>query len=138
MRVSELMTRDVKFTRPEASLQEAAAKMRSAGVGVLPVCSGDRLMGMITDRDITIRATAEGIDPLFALVRDVMTRGIVSVFEDQLVIDAALLMQVHQVRRLAVLDHRERLVGVISLADLANEAGEDVLTESTLEAVSHH
>jgi len=138
MRISELMTRCVTIIHPEASLQEAAAKMQSAGVGVLPVCGGDRLMGVITDRDITIRATAEGMDPSFAQVLDVMTQEIVSCFEDQLVIDAALLMQDHQLRRLLVLDRHERLVGIVSLADLANAAGEDELTESTLEAVSHH
>jgi CBS domain-containing protein len=95
-------------------------------------------VGIITDRDITVRATAEGMDPLFAHVRDVMTREIVSCFDDQLVIDAALLMQDHQVRRLVVLDRDERMVGIVSLADLAMEAGADELAESTLEAVSHH
>ena len=73
MRVSDVMTRGVECTRPDATLQEAAAKMKSLDVGPLPVCDDDRLVGMVTDRDITVRATAEGVDPTDVRVRDVMT-----------------------------------------------------------------
>jgi CBS domain-containing protein len=137
MRVSEVMTRDVEYIRPDATLQEAAAKMEAWEIGVLPVCADDRLVGMLTDRDITIRATAVGMDPSLALVGDIMTPGVISCFEDELVIDAALLMQENQVRRLVVLNRDMRLVGIVSLGDLAVESNEDQLTESTLEAVSN-
>ena len=136
MRVSEVMTRGVRCTRPDATLQEAAAKMKSLDVGPLPVCDNDRLVGMVTDRDITIRATAEGEAPADVRVRDVMTPGVIYCFEDALVGDAALLMQQKQVRRLLVLNRDKRLVGIVSLGDLAVETGDEQLAGATLEAVS--
>src|SRR5438876_11903193 len=104
MRVSEVMTRQVECTRPDASLQEAAAKMKSLDVGPLPVCDNDRLAGMITDRDITVRAVAEGEDPKKIKVRDIMTPEVHYCFEDDLVGEAARLMEEKQVRRLLVLN----------------------------------
>src|SRR5207247_11479143 len=100
MRVSEVMTRGVECTRPQATLQEAAAKMKSLDVGPLPVCDNDRLVGMVTDRDITVRATAEGEAPTDVRVCDVMTPDVIYCFEDALVKDAALLTQQKQGRRL--------------------------------------
>src|SRR5438876_10675455 len=124
MRVSDVMTRGVECTRPDATLQEAAAKMKSLDVGPLPVCDNDRLVGMVTDRDITVRAAAEGEAPADVRVRDVMTPEVVYCFEDALVVDAALLMQQKQVRRLAVLDRDNRLVGIVSQGDLAVKTGD--------------
>src|SRR5690348_861519 len=110
MRVSEVMTRGVECIHPDASLQEAAAKMKSLDIGPLPVC-GDhgRLVGILTDRDITVRATAEGEDPTAVCVRDIMTPEVVYCFEDQLVGEAARLMEDKQVRRLVVLDRDQLL-----------------------------
>ena len=136
MRVSEVMTRRVECTHPEANLQEAAAKMKSLDVGPLPVCDNDRLVGMVTDRDITVRATAEGEDPTAIHVRDIMTPEVVTCFEDQDVAEAARLMKEKQVRRLLVLNRAKRLVGIVSLGDLAVETGNDQLAGNTLEAVS--
>ena len=136
MRVSEVMTRGVECTSPDATLQEAAAKMKSLDVGPLPVCDNDRLVGMVTDRDITVRATAEGETPTDVRVRDVMTPEVIYCFEDALVGDAALLMQQKQVRRLLVLNRDKRLVGIVSLGDLAVETGDEQLAGNTLEAVS--
>ena len=136
MRVRELMTRAVECIRPEASLQEAAAKMKSLDVGPLPVCDNDRLVGMVTDRDITVRATAEGDAPTDVRVRDIMTPEVIYCFEDALVEDAALLMQEKQVRRLLVLNRDQRLVGIVSLGDLAVETRDEQLAGNTLEAVS--
>jgi len=130
------MTRGVECTRPDATLQEAAAKMKSLDVGPLPVCDDDRLVGMVTDRDITVRATAEGVDPTDVRVRDVMTPEVIYCFEDALVGDTALLMQQKQVRRLLVLNGDKRLVGIVSLGDLAVETGDEQLAGNTLEAVS--
>ena len=89
MRVSEVMTQGVEGIGPDATLQEAAAKMKSLDVGPLPVCDNDRLVGMVTDRDITVRATAEGDAPTDVRVRDVMTSEVIYCFEDELVEDAA-------------------------------------------------
>jgi len=137
MRVYEVMTRGVECIHPEASLQEAAAKMKSLDIGMLPVCSDhDRLVGMLTDRDITVRATAEGEDPTDIHVRDIMTPEVVYCFEDQLVDDAAHLMEEKQVRRLVVLNGDKRLVGIVSLGDLAVETHDEDLAAEALEAVS--
>ena len=136
MRVSEVMTRGAECTHPDATLQEAAAKMKSLDVGPLPVCDNDRLVGMVTDRDITIRATAEGDAPTDVRVRDVMTPEVIYCFEDALVGDAALLMQQKQVRRLLVLNRDKRLVGIVSLGDLAVKTGDKGLSGEALEQVS--
>ena len=136
MKVKEVMTRGVECVGPDATLQEAARKMKDMDVGPLPVCDNDRLVGMVTDRDITVRATAEGEAPTDVRVRDVMTPEVIYCFEDALVGDAALLMQQKQVRRLVVLNRDKRLVGIVSLGDLAVETGDEQLAGGTLEGVS--
>src|SRR5215510_1166963 len=103
MKVKDVMTRGAECVGPDATLQEAARKMKGLDVGPLPVCDHDRLVGMLTDRDITVRAVAEGKDPRSARVRDAMTEGISYCFEDDDVDDAAKLMREKQVRRLVVL-----------------------------------
>jgi CBS domain-containing protein len=136
MRVNEVMTRGVECIDPDASLQEAAAKMKALDIGPLPVCDNDRLAGMVTDRDITVRATAEGEDPTEIRVRDIMTPEVFYCFEDDLVEDAARQMEEKQIRRLLVLNRDKRLVGIVSLGDLAVETGDDQMVGNTLEAVS--
>ena len=136
MRVRELMTRDVECIQPDATLQAAAAKMKSLDVGMLPVCDHDRLLGMVTDRDITVRATAEGEAPTDIRVRDIMTPEVIYCFEDALVTDAAVLMQQKEVRRLIVLNDDKRMVGIVSLGDIAVDTGDEQLAGSILEAVS--
>jgi CBS domain-containing protein len=110
--------------------------MKTLEVGLLPVCEGDHLVGMITDRDITVRATAEALPPGIGQVRDVMTPDVVYCFEDQDVKEAARLMAENQIRRLVVLNRDKRLVGIVSLGDLAVETGDEKLAAKTLEAVS--
>jgi CBS domain-containing protein len=136
MQVSDVMTRAVECTRPEATLREVAKRMSELEVGPMPVCDHDRLVGMITDRDITVRAIAEGADPDTTPVRDVMTQGLYYCFDDQEVADAAQEMKDKQVRRLAVLDRNKRLVGIVSLGDMAIVTHDDELVGETLEAVS--
>jgi len=136
MKVKDVMTRGAECVRPEATLQEAAQKMKSLDVGPLPVCDNDRLVGMLTDRDITVRAVAEGKDPRATRVRDAMTEGISYCFEDDDVADAARVMKERQVRRLVVLDRNKRLAGIVSLGDLAVETGDEHLAGKTLEHVS--
>lgn len=136
MRVSDVMTRGVECVGPDATLQEAAAKMKALEVGPLPVCDEGRLVGVVTDRDITVRATAAGDAPAEARVADVMTPEVIYCFEDAHVEDAALLMEQKQIRRLLVLSQDRRLVGIVSLGDLAVETGDDQLAGTTLGGVS--
>ena len=136
MQVKEVMTKGAECVRPDDTLQQAASKMRDLDVGPLPVCDNDRLAGMLTDRDITVRAVAEGRDPRSAKVRDAMSEGVLYCFEDDDVAAAARLMKEKQVRRLVVLNHDKRLVGIVSLGDLAVETGDQKLAGQTLERVS--
>jgi CBS domain-containing protein len=136
MLIKDVMTRGVEVVRPDETLQQAARKMKSIDVGPLPVCDGERLVGMITDRDIIVRATAEGRDPKTTPVKEAMTPGVVYVFEDQDIEEAALLMKQRQIRRLVVLDNNKRLVGILSLGDLAEDSGDDQLSGEVLEGVS--
>ena len=136
MLVSEIMTRNVTCVRPDNTLHEAAAKMRDLDAGPMPVCDNDRLVGMLTDRDITVRATADGKNPDTTWVRDVMTEQVVWCFEDQDVAEVARMMKDKQVRRILVLNRDKRLVGIVSLGDLAVETQDEHLAGDTLEAVS--
>jgi CBS domain-containing protein len=136
MRVNEVMTQGAECTRPAASLQEAAERMRTLDVGALPVCENDRLVGMVTDRDITVRATASAYDPCGACVRDVMTPDVIYCFDDQLVGDAVRIMEDNQIRRLPVLNRDKRLVGIVSLGDLAVKTGDEAMSGEALEQVS--
>jgi CBS domain-containing protein len=122
------MTRGVFIVSPEETIQEAALAMAGIDAGVLPVGDSDRLVGMVTDRDIAIRGVAEGKDPT-AKVRDVMTTKIKYCFEDEEVEDVTRNMGDIQVRRLPVVNREKRLVGILSLGDVAvaaddAEAGE--------------
>ena len=127
MLVRDAMTPEAAVVRPDATLAEAAETMRAQNVGSLPVCHGERLVGMLTDRDVTVRATAAGRDPKTVRVSEAMTPEIVYCFDDQDVREAAGVMERHGVRRLAVLNRAERLVGVISLDDIAVEAADQRL-----------
>jgi len=137
MRVSEVMTRNVSCVRPNDTLQAAAAKMRDLNVGSVPVCGGDdKLVGMLTDRDVVIRSVAEGMNPNDCHVTDAMSKGITYCFEDQDVGEAAELMRHNQIRRLAVLNRDKRLIGIVSLGDLAVGSDDEHLAGKTLEDVS--
>ncbi len=119
MNIREVMSRDVTIASPEDTLQHAAQLMKDIDAGVLPVGENDRLVGMLTDRDITIRAVAEGKAPGTCQVREVMSPDIKYVYEDESVEDAARSMGELQVRRLPVLSRDKRLVGIVSLGDVA-------------------
>lgn len=134
--VRDVMTRGAECVRPDDSLQYAAERMKGLEIGALPVCENDRVVGMLTDRDITVRSTSAGALPARAHVRDVMTPDIVYCFDDQSPAEAAQLMKEHQVRRLAVMNRDRRLVGIVSLGDLAVETGDERLAGRTLEEVS--
>jgi CBS domain-containing protein len=136
MQVKEIMTENVAVIGPDASIREAAVKMKRMDIGSLPVCDGDRLRGMITDRDMTLRATAEGSDPNITRFDQAMSPGICYCFEDQEVSEAARLMEEKQIRRLAVLNRKKRLVGIVSLGDIAVRGGDEHLSYEALELIS--
>lgn len=119
MNISEVMTRNVKIASPEDTLQRAAQMMAGINAGALPVGENDRLVGMLTDRDITLRAVARGKAPGECKVREVMSASIKYVYEDDTVENVAKNMGELQMRRLPVLDRKKRLVGIVSLGDLA-------------------
>jgi CBS domain-containing protein len=121
MRAGEVMTRDVVTVRPDATLREAACLMDDLNVGALPVCDGRRLVGIITDRDITVRATADGMRPDATPVHMVMTDDVCWCFEDDSIDEIEHEMARHQIRRLPVVDGRKRLVGMLTLGDLADD-----------------
>jgi CBS domain-containing protein len=126
MKLSEIMTRDVAIIQPDDSLQTAAKMMRDLNIGFLPVCDGETLIGVLSDRDITVRALAEGMDVNIMLGRDLMTVPAVYCFEDQDVSEAAQIMAENQIRRLVILGRENnRVVGVLSLGDLARHETAD-------------
>ena len=135
MELREVMTPNPECIPPDTTLKEAAAKMRDHDIGDLLVCEDDRLVGIVTDRDIAIRATADGKTPGKAKVRDVMSAGVVYCFEDQTHEEAARVMSDKQIRRLPILNREKRLVGIVSLGDLALQTNDEHTVEQTLEKV---
>ena len=134
MKISEVMTTDVETVSPDQTAREAAKFMLRAEAGSIPVTEGERVIGMITDRDIAVRGVAEGRGP-DTPVRDLMTDHIICARQDDNVDDVAQRMSQQQVRRLPVLDENERLIGIVSLGDLARESrGEEA--HQALEGVS--
>lgn len=135
MQVREIMTKDIETIVPSAALIEAARKMKSLNVGVLPVSENGAIVGMLTDRDLVIRGLAEGSDAGSMQVADIMSRDVVHCPSDASVEEAALLMEERQVRRLVVLDNGFP-IGIVTLGDLAAKTGSEQLKGETLEAVS--
>jgi CBS domain-containing protein len=136
MKVKELMTKEVEVVHPDDSLMEVARKMRIRDTGFLPVCDGDRLVGSVTDRDLVLRAIAEGIDPKTSLGRDLVTSPIVYCYDEDSVEEAAKLMEQHQIRRIVVVGRKDkRLAGVLSLGDIATNGTKETSAE-VLQSVS--
>lgn len=137
MKIREIMTKQVETVSPDSSLKEAALMMRDADIGFLPVGENDRLVGTLTDRDIAVRAVADGKDPNKARVRDAMSAGTEYVFDDQETAEAAQLMSEKQVRRLPVISRdAKRLVGVVAIGDLAVRTSDDDVVGQTVKDVS--
>ena len=136
MKLNEIMSSDVEIIHPSDTLQTTAQKMRDRDIGFLPVCDDDRLIGVLTDRDVIVRAIAEGMDPNVTIGRDLVTSPAIYCFDDQSVDEAAKLMHDNQIRRLVVL-HRgdKRMVGVVSLGDLAVNV-DDKLSGEVLQSIS--
>jgi CBS domain-containing protein len=117
--IADIMSTGVRTIQPQESLRRAAQCMRELDVGALPVSDGERLLGMLTDRDITVRAIADGLNPDQACVSDIMSPEVQTCTADQDAEDAKRLMGARQLRRLPVVDKAGRLVGIVSLGDLA-------------------
>jgi len=133
-RISEVMTRGAQRMRPDDSVMMAAQAMQQADVGALPVCEGDRLLGIVTDRDIVVRGLASGLAP-DAPVRQVMSSDVCTCSEDDDIDQVAQTMEDAQVRRIPVLDQAQHLVGMVSLGDLSTK-GDLRLAGDTLSQVS--
>jgi len=136
MQIRNIMTADVEVVRPDTPLAEAARRMRDLDIGLMPVSDNNQLLGILTDRDIAIRAVAQARDPRTTPVRDVMTTDMVFCYDDQDVSEAARVMREKQIRRLLIRDHTMHLVGVVSLGDLAVKGGEQKVGGAVLEEVS--
>ena len=135
MKLREIMSDHVEVIHPDDTLQTAAEKMRDRDIGFLPVCDGERLIGVLTDRDLITRALADGLESKAILGRDLVTSPAIYCFDDQSVDEAAKLMHDNQIRRLVVLSRDKQMVGVISLGDLAMTSN-DKLTGDVLQSVS--
>jgi CBS domain-containing protein len=136
MKIKEIMTRNVEIIHPNDTLRDAAEKMRAHDIGFLPVYNGAELIGVLTDRDIVVRAMAKGSDPRTMLTWEFVTSPAIYCFEDQSVDDAIELMHDNQIRRLVILDRtNKQLAGVISLGDLAINV-DDKISGEVLQRVS--
>ena len=135
VRVKDIMSKNVTWVGPDLSLQDAAKKMRELDIGCLPVGKDDRLIGMITDRDIACRAVADGDDPAETVIAETMSKGVTYCFEDQDVSEAAHLMEQKQIHRLPVLNRQKRMVGMVSLGDIGLHAPHELAGE-VVEAVA--
>jgi len=134
MQISEVMTANVRYVRPETRLAEVAREMRDNDFGSVPIADDERLVGMVTDRDIVVRGLAHGLDAS-ASARDVMSPNVLYCFDYDTVEDVLKNMGANQVRRLPVVDRAKRLVGVVSLGDLSKAAAQTP-TASALKKIS--
>ena len=133
--IREIMTKNPTTIQPSTPLAEAARLMRDEDVGLLPVVDGDQLSGTITDRDIVVRAIAEGRDATSTTVGELASRDLVTIDPQQPLDEALRLMAQHQVRRLPVVEEDGRLVGIVAQADVA-QLGDDVRTGETVQQIS--
>jgi CBS domain-containing protein len=130
------MTTNPQTVEPSTPIVEVARVMRDADVGPVPVVEGDRLVGLITDRDIVVRVVADGNDPSSTTVGEIMSTDLVTVDPDQPLDEALRLMAAHQVRRLPVTEEDGRPVGIVAQADIARELGDDRATGQVVEEIS--
>jgi CBS domain-containing protein len=132
MKVLHIMSRSVESVTPTTPIAIAAEKMRDLDIGFLPVCENDRLLGTVTDRDITVRSVAQGRDPRLAPVSEIMTPSAFHCYEDEEVEEVARQMQDKEVRRILIVNREGHLSGVVSLGDIARTSGETGLAGETL------
>lgn len=136
MKTKEIMTTNFEMTDSTSSLNDAAQKMKSLNVGVLPIREGAKLIGLITDRDIVVRGLAENRDPSSTQVKDIISSELVRCSEEDSVEQAAKLMEENKVRRLVVCDQDGTATGIVSLGDIAAKTKQDELAGAALESIS--
>lgn len=136
MLAKEIMSKNPEFLPPSATLKQAADQMRVHDYGFIPIGENDRLIGTVTDRDLTIKAVADGMDPNKKTVKEVMHKGVYFCFEDDPLEKVIKQMEGLQVRRLVVLNKEKRMTGIISLGDIATRANNPELCSELTEAVS--
>jgi CBS domain-containing protein len=129
MKVREIMSRGTAYITEDQTIEQAAAKMKVSGVGDMPVVAGGEAVGMLTDRDITVRVVAMGLDPQSTYVTDAMTDEVVACKEDDDIEAAARLMGNKRVRRLLVMSDGRKLSGIVSIGDLAKSVDKDLVGE---------
>jgi CBS domain-containing protein len=138
MKVKDVMHRGVEWVEPETPITEIARKMRDEDIGAVPVGENDRLVGMVTDRDIVTRGLASVRNCLELVARDVMTKPIVYARADEDVDDALHIMVKNRIRRLPVIDENKRMAGILSLGDICEKAGRDLAGEVMRSVSAHH
>lgn len=138
MKVKDLMHVGVAWFGPETPLTEVAQTMRDEDVGCVPIGENDRLVGMVTDRDIACRAVAGGNDCAKMTAGEVMSKPIIYCYEDEDVDDAVHVMEQHGVRRLPVISREKRMVGMLSLGDISSRAGRELAGEAIQATSAHH
>lgn len=138
MRVREAMHSGVEWMAPTASLAEIAAKMREHDIGAIPIGENDRLIGMVTDRDIVVKALVNGADISNMTARDVMTEGIVYCRADEELSDALRIMEERKIRRLPVIDENKRMIGMLSMGDVSSATPHELAGELASAVSAHH
>lgn len=138
MKVKDMMHKGVEYVAPDAKLHMIAKKMRDADIGAIPVCEDGRAIGMVTDRDIAIRALANGKDISKIEARDVMSRNVISCRDSEDAEDALRIMEKNKIRRLPVLNDAEKLVGMVSLGDISHALSREVTGKVTKAVSAHH
>jgi CBS domain-containing protein len=132
MQLKDVMSSEVEVVRADATLQEAAQKMKARNIGYVLIREGEQSLGIVTDRDMTVRVVAEGLDPTTTKVRDIMTPVIICCFEDDDIAAAVRCMKEQQIRHLVVLDRNQHLVGVVSLYALAMQTRDETLAGTAI------
>jgi CBS domain-containing protein len=138
MKVKEMMHTGVEWAAPDEPVTTLAQKMLRHDIGAIPVGENDRVIGMVTDRDITVRAVAKGKDISKLTARDVMTKGVIWCRDSEDVDDAAYIMEIKKVRRLPVINENKRMVGMLSLGDVSHTASRGITAEVTKAVSGHH
>ena len=138
MKVKDAMHKGAEWVAPDTAVSQVAKKMRELDVGSIPVGENDKLIGMVTDRDITCRAVANGKDMSKLTARDVMTKGIVYCRDGEDLDDALRIMESKKIRRLPVIDEKKRMVGMLSLGDVSHSASRELSGELMAAVSAHH
>ena len=138
MKVTEMMHKGAEYVAPNAKLQVIAKKMRDYDIGSIPVCDGGKLIGILTDRDIAVRALANGKDVAKLEAKDVMSKDVIFCRDTEQAEDAIRIMEDNKIRRLPVLNEAKKLIGMVSLGDISHALSQDLTGEVTRAVTAHH